>query len=299
MTATLLKNIAHLGRIYRDRQLNWDRERLESDWLKGLSFFLSNSFMRGRRDTLSNEYYYFTMDRLQADYLDCQDREAAYRKLQERSREFDTEILRAFKRKYKLGKKVASTQEQFAEEVANRNELIRLLTTPKIVEVMWEGTSDKKKIRLGNDDDVLMVLDTLRFISTEPRRNIYTYLRTVIQERGVQAAQVELTSIWAVGDKISTLVIRDIGLLNDGLIRDGFDAAFPVDTWVRRVAVKLGCNGTTDEEIKQFFISQCEQAGVTSMLVAAGLWYLGFNSLDILIDHFLGEHEIRGAGGRS
>ncbi|MHB0958294.1 MAG: hypothetical protein ACYC0X_12510 [Pirellulaceae bacterium] len=207
---TLLKNIEHFGRIHCARHLNWDRDKLESDWLKGLSFFLSNSFMRGRRDTLSNEYYCFTMDRLQTDYLDCEDREAAYRRLQERSHECDTAILRAFKRKYKLGRNSASRHERFAEEVANHNELIRLLTTPKEVEVTGEHPA-YKKIRLGNDDDVLMVLDTLRFISTEPRRNIYTYLRGVIQDQGVRAAQAELTQLWAVGDKISNLVIRDSG----------------------------------------------------------------------------------------
>jgi hypothetical protein len=290
---TLLKNIEHLGRIYCVRYLDWDRDKLESDWFTALSFFFGNSFMRGRRDEMSNEYYCFTLNRLQNDYLGCEDRDAAYRSLQGRSHEFETEILRAFKRKYKLGRKSASNHERFAEEVAGHNELIRLLTTPKMVEVMWEGTTYTKEIRLGNDEDVLMVLDTLKFICTEPRRNIYTYLRGVIRTQSVRAAQDELTSIRAVGDKISSLVMRDIGLMNAGLIREGFDAAFPVDTWVKQLAGKLGCTATTEVGIKKYFIEQCEQASVTPTLFAAGLWYLGYNTLDILLKYFLGEHEIR------
>ncbi|MHB0958293.1 MAG: hypothetical protein ACYC0X_12505 [Pirellulaceae bacterium] len=60
------------------------------------------------------------------------------------------------------------------------------------------------------------------------------------------------------------------------------------------MAKKLGCTATTEEDIKRCFIDHCEQASVAPPLFAAGLWYLGFNSLDILIDHFLGEHDFGG-----
>jgi hypothetical protein len=59
---TLLKNIELLGRIYCTRYLDWDRDKLESDWFTALSFFFGNSFMRGRRDEMSNEYFRTSFD---------------------------------------------------------------------------------------------------------------------------------------------------------------------------------------------------------------------------------------------
>jgi len=65
-----------------------------------------------------------------------------------------------------------------------------------------------------------------------------------------------------------------------------YEKAFPVDTWVRQVAKKLKLNDKTD--IKTPFISECLTSKVDPLKVAAGLWYMGSHSLDILINDCLG-----------
>lgn len=64
-----MKNIEKLGERYCKKYLDsWDKEKLQNNWWEALKFFFSHSFMRGRRDKLSNEYYNFTLKILE-DYF--------------------------------------------------------------------------------------------------------------------------------------------------------------------------------------------------------------------------------------
>src|ERR1044072_5541929 len=126
---TLLTNVEHLGRAYCARYLDWNREALEADWFEAVKFFLVHSFMRGRRDELSLEFYFFAIDRIQNDLLAGGGGDS-YLTLQGRATDFDRSALLGFKQRHRLGKKTASKHERFVEEVANQHEVIRLLTTP-------------------------------------------------------------------------------------------------------------------------------------------------------------------------
>jgi len=61
----IMRNIEQLGERYCRKYLDsWNKEKLQNNWWEALKFFFSHSFMRGRRDELSNEYYYFTIGTL-------------------------------------------------------------------------------------------------------------------------------------------------------------------------------------------------------------------------------------------
>jgi len=98
----------------------------------------------------------------------------------------------------------------------------------------------------------------------------------------------------AISDKIATFIIRDIGLLNPEIkIEDkDYKLAFPVDTWVIQIARKLGCDSKDIKEIKNHLIKKCKESHINPLKFAAGLWFLGFHSLDILLEDCLGEIEI-------
>ena len=64
------------------------------------------------------------------------------------------------------------------------------------------------------------------------------------------------------------------------------DLVFPIDTWVKKIAIKIGCTGTLSN-IKECLICKCNNTSVNPLLFAAGLWYVGSNSLDILMDNYL------------
>ena len=55
------ENLEKLGKRYERKYLaNWEKGKLETKSWQALKFFFSHSFMRGRRDELSAEYYEFT-----------------------------------------------------------------------------------------------------------------------------------------------------------------------------------------------------------------------------------------------
>ena len=185
----------------------------------------------------------------------------------------------------------------FANEFAS-NTTVSKLIEERSVKVKFPGEeTPAKKWRLTNDEDLLMVLEVLKLISCAERKNIYCYLKAIIVEQGPEAACKELVKLRGVGDKLATMTIRDILIKEvldkrldlEQINRKGWDCkfAFPVDTWVRKLAKKLDCGSSDDDEaIKAFLIAQCKGYGINPLLFAAGLWYLASHALDILIDSF-------------
>jgi len=283
----LLRNLETLGHWYIHDCLDWDVSRLEADWWYGLDFFFSHSFMRGRRDELSHEYQSFTVQRLEEVIGNADNLDERLARLRGLSRFLGCDSMVEFKSRHHLGNGNSLTHPKFSEEVAATNELIRLLTTEKVVTVDSSGERSAKKLLLGNDADVMMVLDTLQLVGQLEHGNVYLHVRDLIATEGPRTAFNSLQDLREVGDKIASFVVRDIGLLNPGLVTTDFELAFPVDTWVRRLAADMGCSGRGDEAIKHFFISESRQRQLGPLLVAAGLWYAGYHSLKILLTVYM------------
>jgi len=290
----LIKNIERLGERYCRKYLDsWNNKRLEGDWWEALKFFFSHSFMRGRRDELSTEYYYFTIRTLESYFsISNQILDRDYKKIKERKEYFNKKCILKFKKEKKIGRGNSIKHEDFRNEIAEKNPIIKLLITPAKLEIKWDNETYNKKIFLGNDEDVMMVLDVLKFISDD-NKNIYNYLRNTIVNSGVKTAYEELTKMRAISDKIATFTIRDVGLINSGIVNKDYEWAFPVDTWVSKIARKLGCNDKGIEEIKQYLIEKSKGTNIDPLKFAAGLWFLGVHSLDILLENCLEEIEIK------
>ena len=122
----------------------------------------------------------------------------------------------------------------------------------------------------------MMILDVLKIVSNDEKKNIYHYIKETIKNFGIDTAYKELVKIRAVADKIASFVIRDIGLMNAGLISEHYEKAFPVDTRVNKMAQRLGF-----EEVKKFLIQKSLEYNVNPLKFAAGLWMCGFNNLDL------------------
>ena len=289
----LLKNIERLGERYCRRHLDsWNTKKLQDDWWEALKFFFNHSFMRGRRDELSNEYYYFTIRTLESYFsISNENRNRFYEEFKEQKKYFNKECILKFRKEKNIGRGNSIKHEDFGMEVVENNPIIKLLITPKKIEVKWESETYNKKLFLGNDEDIMMVLDVLKFVSDD-KQNIYNYLRNTIVNSGVKTAYEKLTKMRAISDKIATFTIRDIGLINLGTVNKDYELAFPVDTWVIKIAHKLGCNSNDIKEIKQYLIEKCKDTDIDPLKFAAGLWYLGFHSLDILLKNCLDVIEI-------
>lgn len=289
-----IRNIERLGERYCRKYLDlWNKESLRENWWEALKFFFSHSFMRGRRDKLSSEYYYFTIKTLE-DYFSIsnQSLNRDYEKIKEQKEYFNKKCILKFKREKKIGRGNSIKHRDFRNEIVEKNPIIKLLFTPAKLEIKWDNETYNKKIFLGNDEDVMMVLDVLKFISDD-NKNIYNYLRNTIVNSGVKTAYEELTKMRAISDKIATFTIRDVGLINSGIVNKDYEWAFPVDTWVSKIARKLGCNSKDVKEIKNYLIKKCKDIDIDILKFAAGIWYLGVHSLDILLENCLEEIEIK------
>jgi len=295
-----MENIEQLGERYHKKYLDqWDKKMLQNNWWEALKFFFSHSFMRGRRDKLSNEYYYFTI-RVLEDYFSItnENLEESYENLKKQKEYFKKEYILKFKKDKKMDMRANSLNKNyiadFKKEVAEKNPIVKLLATKKEVEVKWDNKIYSKKIRLGNDEDIMMVLDTLKFISSNEHKNIYNYSKDTITKSGVKKVYKELEKIRAISDKIATFTIRDIGLINPGIVNKDkdYEMAFPIDTRVSEIAPKLGCNSKENSEIKSYFIKKCRELHIEPLKFAAGLWFLSFHSVDILLENCLGAIEI-------
>jgi len=291
----LMRNIEQCGERYSEDYLHpWHRRGLEDNWWSALKFFFNHSFMRGRSDRLSIQYYSFAIETLQTVFsISDENLQISYERLKGMKEYFDRECILSFKKEEGVGRGNSIKHTDFGAKVAEKNPIVNHLITKKEVDVTFAGKTYKKEVFLGNDEDVMMVLDVLKLISDNERKNIYTYVRRTIERSGVETAYKELTRIRAVSDKIATFFIRDVGLLNPGIVVEDFSRAFPVDTWVRKLAGKLGYKTDNVKEMKQRLIEKCEQYEIDPLKFAVGLWYLGFYSLDILLDDCLEHVELR------
>lgn len=283
-----LKNLQKLGDDYIAKYLRSEnRDLLLSDWWEGLKFFFHRAFMRGRRDKLSYKYLYFTYNVL-GDHFGIKDNsgnsENAYSKMCNQRSYFDITPLIELKKKAK-NKKIQGFAE--FQDLANRNEIVQLLITPKKIEVPWQGEIIIETVKLDNHIDIMMVLNVLKFITAGPEhKNIYRYVCNALIEDKVSEIFKELEDIYAIGDKISSLIIRDILLLNPEIriSYENYKFAFPVDTWVVKIAKRLGYEEPKVSDLKKRIIDDCLKAEINPCKVAAGLWFVGFHSMDVLID---------------
>ena len=296
----ILKNLEYLGQKYCQRHLSeWNPEILENNWWEGLKFFFSHSFMRGRRDELSNAYYHFTVEVLEEIYINKSSSiDEAYDHLFSNKIYFNKNIVLDLKKQNKMGKNSFQQDPGLRALVLMKNPLVEPMISPRKINFEWDKRTFEMQVHLGNDTDILMVLDVLRFITSEPQqKNIYKFIKDMIKDQKVSDAYNLLkgSDLYGISDKIASFIIRDILLLNPMIDIKGDDLkmAFPVDTWVRKISHKLGFLSDNMDKIRDYFINLCSREGINIPKLAAGMWYLGFHSLDILIDNCLDQVDFR------
>ena len=157
-----MRNIEQLGERYCRKNLDpWDKGKLQKDWWEALKFFFNLSFMRGRRDELSEQYCKFTIESLDKYFsITNGNPNSSYERLKGQREYFDKESILKFRKDKNIRNSLhKDSKEDFRKEVAEKNPIINLLITKKKVEVKWENETYPKSVYLGNDADIMMVLD--------------------------------------------------------------------------------------------------------------------------------------------
>lgn len=140
---------------------------------------------------------------------------------------------------------------------------------------------------VGKGGDIKMVEGILRYLMAIEDRNIVKHSITIIETKGLQTMYDELKTLYQVGDKIASFYLRDLIQIFD-LNCTTEDAQYlqPIDTWVRKIALKLGISKEedTDPAIVQAITLLCAECGQSYLMFNQGIWYLGANSFDLLIE---------------
>ena len=316
LTSVVLGNLEWLGGQYCAEYLRcFDLNRLRANWWAGLYFVLSRSFMRGRSDDLSMRYFNHAFCIMARQFaIDETELDGALSRLINRSDEFSRERVETY---IKQAPKGCHCPAQ-----VNQPDLLRDLCPHTQSHTDTFARTRAGSLPLNNEGDLKMLAAVLRQVVET--RNIFVRVEQLVRESGIAEAYEFLlgyeTVIHAgksralkrfpyIGDKIAGLIIRDIcllnqlppnigpSILNSDTARADLRRVFPVDTWVRKIARKIGWDDAyevADEEIKDFFLDRCENRNPAK--VAAGIWYLGFNALDLFIDRVLIKYRLDANG---
>ena len=174
------------------------KKKLETDWWYALDFFFSHSFMRGRKDELSWDYYLFTLEVLKKHFsINGKNQDGGYISIINKKEDFNKRIISNFKEKRQIDGRKNSLRKEYREEfikyVSEKNPLVKELITPINIKIKEDGKENTKKVHLGNDKDVMMVLDILKFISSDKnKKNLYRYIKNQLEESKVDKTYKQL-----------------------------------------------------------------------------------------------------------
>ena len=135
-----------------------------------------------------------------------------------------------------------------------------------------------------------MVIGLINFIQSNKEKNIVRFLIRKIMKRDVSEAYEELDSIWSIGGKIASLILRDIVYiykLERFLIDEDYCYLQPVDTWVHQISrqLKLTKHKYICPEEAADLAKSCLKVGVNPIHFNQGAWYIGANSTKILLEN--------------
>ncbi len=174
------------------------------------------------------------------------------------------------------------------------NEHLKRIKTKNELELNYKDLLSKlKKGRLNKAGDRLMVCSLINFIQSRQEKNIVAFLIEKIKSNNIKKAYQDLDDIWSIGNKIASFILRDIIYiyeLEDFLDPIDYKYVCPIDTWVHQVSKKISLVsneklGNEKEQIQEAkeISNKCLEAGVSPIHYNQAAWYIGSNSLDIVL----------------
>lgn len=285
--STVLKKIESLSEYYMKevvqvthsfKAAKGDKNTILNDWWLSLIFFLDRVFYQGHSDNLPGIYERATIEAL-TNLLGQQKKEKLIQLRNQRCLNFK---LYDFDSKKRV--KTPTTPCSVLEATLNR----------KYEVTLPNGRTGKRST--GKKRDREMTVDILRFISTELETydyNVLKYAISLIEQRKIKSVYDELRTIRQVGDKTTSLFIRDVVAvynLENHIGRRDHVLLLPVDTWVRKLSqiaqLNIAPRFTTDQELKERLVDVCLKNYISPIKFNQGIWYLGTHSLELILSGF-------------
>ena len=133
-----------------------------------------------------------------------------------------------------------------------------------------------------------MVISLVNFIQFNNEKNILHFLVEQIKSKKIDSAYQNLDGIWSIGPKIASLILRDVVYiykLENYLSAEDYYFLQPIDTWVHNLSrrIKLVNNDKIYRNEAKDITDKCLEFGVNPIHYNQGAWYVGSNSLQILL----------------
>ncbi|HLC54864.1 MAG TPA: hypothetical protein VJK07_04550 [Candidatus Nanoarchaeia archaeon] len=147
------------------------------------------------------------------------------------------------------------------------------------------------KGKIGRGRDIEMVISILDFVSKLEEKNIVNYSISKIKSGTVKEHFYELQKIISIGPKITSFYLRDLICmysLDKHMSNEDLIFLQPIDTWVRKVALKVRIIDDIDEQdssVREKIIKACLDLNISTIKFNQGAWFLGYNSFDIVIEN--------------
>ncbi len=144
---------------------------------------------------------------------------------------------------------------------------------------------------VNKEGDRLMVLSLLNYSQAVANGNIVKHIVQKVRLGKVKQTYEEIDQIWSIGPKITALILRDVVYIyniENNLEKEDYNYLQPADTWVHQIASKLSMTKPSKKRIynnENIDITQkCLDLELNPIHFNQGAWYLGANSLKILLD---------------
>ena len=146
-----------------------------------------------------------------------------------------------------------------------------------------------EKNGVNKEGDRLMVISLINLIQSKREKNILKFLIKKIKSHAFSETYKILDSVWSIGPKIASLILRDIvyiyELENHLKKPDDYYFLQPIDTWVHKLSkeIKLIDKDKIYKNEAKNITNKCFEFEVNPIHYNQGAWYIGRNSLQILL----------------
>lgn len=147
------------------------------------------------------------------------------------------------------------------------------------------------KGKIGRGRDINMVISILDFVANLDEKNIVNYSISKIKNGNTKGHFSELQKIFSIGPKITSFYLRDLICmysLEKYMSKEDLIFLQPIDTWVRKVAFKVGIidkNNEDDSLVREKIVKACLDLDISTIKFNQGAWFLGYNSFDIVLEN--------------
>ena len=142
----------------------------------------------------------------------------------------------------------------------------------------------------------MMVLSIINFIQSCEEKNIVKYLKGKIESQKLSTAYKELIGIYAIGPKISSLILRDTYCIYEfNRNFNNYKYLFPIDTWIHQISLKMKIvfSKKNYKDEPQHIVNKCFENEVDPKEFNQGIWYIGTHSLDLLLRYLQNSNNLR------